>query len=190
MTTTYGEWDLPAKVVFQDANHNSVTEVIFTRDNAGRLLSEVMRSNGESHFPDFLDKVPPEQRERMAALLQKVFGEPNSSTAYTDDPQGRIVERTRKMGSLSEDRSTYRYDDHDDPNEETTEHKNREARINENGAVDYTADRVTVQHNRFEYLYDAQGNRTEKTASYQVEPNPDFQRYDIERRAITYHADN
>ena len=188
MTTTYSEADLPTKVVFQDANHNSVTEVAFTRDNAGRLLSEEMHSNGESHFPDFLDKVPPEQRDNMAALLKKVFGEPYSSTSYAYDSQGRIVERTRKMGSLNEELTTYRYGDREDPIEETTENKNREARINENGAVDYTADRVTVQHNRFEYLYDAHGNWTERTASYQVEPNTDFQRYDIERRAITYHA--
>ncbi len=188
MTTTYGEADLPSKVVFQDANRNSVTEVVFTRDNAGKLLSEEMHSNGVTQFPDFLDKTPPEQRERMAALLKKVFGEPYSRTAYAYDPQGRMIERTMKMGSLSEDRTTYRYGDREDPIEETTEHKNREARINENGAVDYTADRIIVQHNRFEYVYDAHGNWTEKTASYQIDPNPDFQRSNIERRTITYHA--
>ncbi len=188
MTTAFGEGDLPAEVVFQDANHNSITEVIFTRDNAGRTLREEMHANGESLFPDFLDKAPPEERERIAALLKKVFGEPYSNTAYAYDPQGRIVERIRKMGSLSEERTTYRYGDREDPIEETTEHKNREARINENGAVVYTADRVNVQHNRFDYLYDAHGNWTEMTVSYQVEPSTEFQRSNSERRAVTYHA--
>jgi hypothetical protein len=91
------------------------------------------------------------------------------------------------MGRLSENRSTYIYQDRDDPIEEITERRDREARLDENGAVVYNSDRVTVQHNRFEYLYDAHGNWTERTVSYRVEPNPDFQCSNVERRAITYH---
>jgi hypothetical protein len=190
MTTTYDERDLPTKVVFQDANHNSVTQVIFVRDSAGRLLSEEMHSSGESQFPGALDKVPPEDRERMAALLKKVFGQPFSSTTYEYDAKGRLIKRANNMGGLSEDRTTYRYDDRDDPIEETTEHRNREAGLDENGAVHYTADRVNVQHNRFESVYDAHGNWTERIVSYRLEPNPGLQRSNIERRAITYHALN
>ncbi len=124
----------------------------------------------------------------MAVLLRKVFGEPYSSTTYAYDPKGRIVERARKMGSLEEERASYRYGDREDPIEETTVHKNREASLNENGAVVYTADRVSVQRNRIDYVYDTHGNWTERTVSYQVEPNPDFQRSNVERRIITYHS--
>ena len=45
-----------------------------------------------------------------------------------------------------------------------------------------------MAHNRFEYVYDAQGNWTERIVSHRVEPNPDFQRGNIERRALTYYA--
>jgi len=81
-----------------------------------------------------------------------------------------------------------RYDDHDDPIEETAEHRNREASIDENGTVHYSSDRVILQHNSLEYRYDAHGNWTERIVSIRVEPNADFQRSNIERRTITYHA--
>jgi hypothetical protein len=55
------------------------------------------------------------------------------------------------------------------------------------GAVHYMPDRVNVQYNRFEYRYDAQGNWTERVVSYRLEPNPDFQRSNVERREITYY---
>jgi len=188
MTTTYDERDLPSKVVFEDANGNTATQVVFVRDSAGRLLSEVVHTSPQSWFPGVLDKVPPEERERMAGLIKKVFGAPFFDTTYVYDAQGRMLERMRRSASMGEDRTTYRYDDRDDPIEETTEHRSREARLEENGAVHYTADRVTIQQNRFDYVYDAHGNWTERMVSYRLEPNPDFQRSNIERRIITYHA--
>jgi hypothetical protein len=188
MTTIYDERDLPAKVVFQDANHNSLRYVIFVRDAAGRLLNEEMHVGMESPFPDLLNQVSPDGREGMAAMLKKVFGETFSSTTYVYDTQGRLLERTSRMGSLGEDRTTYHYDDHGDPIEETAEHRNREASIDENGTVHYTSDRLNLQHNRLEYCYDAHGNWTERIVSIRPEPNPRFQRSNIERRAMTYHA--
>jgi hypothetical protein len=190
LTTTYDERDLPTKVVFHDANHNSLRYVTFMRDSAGRLLNEELHAGVDSPFPDLLDKVPPEDREGMAAMLKKVFGETFSSTTYMYDTQGRLLERTNGMGSLGAHRTTYRYDDHDDPIEETNEHRSREARIDENGAVHYSLDRLILQHNHFEYRYDAHGNWTERIVSIRPEPNPGFQRSNIERRAITYHAAN
>ena len=93
-----------------------------------------------------------------------------------------------RMGKLGEHRSTYLYQDRDDPIEEINEDRHREANINDSGGVDYTPDRVNRQHNRMEYLYDALGNWTERTVSYRLEPNAHFQLSNIERRAITYHA--
>jgi hypothetical protein len=102
--------------------------------------------------------------------------------------RGACCNRRGAWGTLSEDRTTYRYDDlHDEPIEEATEHKSREANLDDDGAVHYKSASVTIQHNRFEYIYDAQGNWTERMVSYQTEPNPDFQRSNIERRTITYH---
>jgi len=176
MTATYDERDLPSNVVFQDANGNLITQVVFARDDAGRVLREEVHLGGGSLFSEVLEKTPPEERDRMAALIHKAWGD--WSTTYAYDAQGRRVERLRRSGTLSEERTTYRYEDRDDPVEETTEHRNREARLAESGAVEYTPDKVTVSHGRFEYAYDAQGNWTERVVSGS----------NIERRAITYHA--
>jgi RHS Repeat len=141
----------------------------------------------ESPFPDLLDKVPPEDREEMAAMLKQLY-ETFSSTTYVYDTHGPLLERTNRFGRLSEHRTTYYYDDHGNPIEETTEDRNREASMDENGTVVYSLDRLKLQHNRFEYRYDAHGNWTERIVSIRPEPNPGFQRSNIERRAITYHA--
>jgi hypothetical protein len=92
------------------------------------------------------------------------------------------------MGGLGGDSTTYRYDAHDDPVEETVEYRSREGSLDETGNVHYSSDRVIVQHNRFEYRYDAHMNWTERIVSFRPESEPDFQRSNIERRAITYYA--
>lgn len=92
------------------------------------------------------------------------------------------------MGSLGGDRTTYRYDGHNDPIEETVEHRNREASLDESGTVLYSSDCVTVQHNQLKYRHDAHGNWTERIVSFRPESESGFQRSNIERRAITYHA--
>jgi hypothetical protein len=40
---------------------------------------------------------------------------------------------------------------------------------------------------RLEYKYDAQGNWTECVVWSRLEPNPDFQRSNVERRQFTYY---
>ncbi len=189
MTTTYDKRDFPSKVIFQDAGGNIVTQVVFVRDGGGRLLSEEMHGTEESPFAELLEKAPPEERERMATLVKNIWGGPFVVTTYAYDAKGRMVGRLRRMGTLGEEHATYRYeDDRDEPTEETIENRSREAGLDDNGTVNYTADRVNLQHNRFEYRYDAHGNWTERVVWYRLEPNPDFQRSNVERRAITYHA--
>jgi hypothetical protein len=188
MTVTYDEKNLPAKVLFHDANYGPLNCVIFTRDSAGRLLSEEMRQGERSPFQGIVDQAPPERRKEMAAMLKQVLGETLSNTSYAYDAQGRLVKREHRMGSLGGDCTTYRYDDHDDPVEETVEHRSREGSFDEIGNVQYSSDRVNVQHNRLEYRYDAHGNWTERVVSFRPESEPDFQRSNIERRAITYHG--
>ena len=186
MTVTYDEKNLPAKVLFHDANHRPLNCVIFTRDTPGRLLSEEMHQGERSPFQGIVDQAPPERREEMAAMFKQVLGETLSTTTYAYDAQGRLVKREHRMGSLGGDCTTYRYDAHDDPVEETVEHRSREGSFDEIGNVHYSSDRVNVQHNRLEYRYDAHGNWTERIVSFRPESEPDFQRSNIERRAITY----
>jgi len=187
MTITYDENNLPAKVLFHDANHRPLNCVIFSRDSAGRLLSEEMHQGERSPFQGIVDQAPPERREEMAAMLKQVLSETLSNTTYAYDAQGRLVKREHRMGSLGGDCTTYRYDAHDDPVEETVEHRSREGSFDESGNVHYSSDRVNIQHNRLEYRYDAHGNWTERIVSFRSESEPDFQQSNIERRVITYH---
>ena len=76
------------------------------------------------------------------------------------------------MCSLGGVCTTYRYDSHDDPVEETVEHRSREASFDEIGNVHYSSDRVNLQHNRLEYRYDDHGNWTERIVSFRSESEP------------------
>jgi hypothetical protein len=189
MTTTYDNRDLPTKVLFRDAGDNPLRYVTLTRESAGRLLNVELNLGGEPLFQDIADKTPAEERRGMASMLKQIFGETFSNTTRVYDSRGRMIEQTHRMGTLGGDRTTYRYDeDHDDPIEETTEHTSREADIDEHGVVNYSPDRVSIQHNRFDYAYDGHGNWIERIVSIRPEPDSAFQRSNIERRAIIYHA--
>jgi hypothetical protein len=72
--------------------------------------------------------------------------------------------------------------------EETTEHRSREASYDEIGNLHYTSDRLNVQHNRLEYLYNGHGNWTERTVSFRSGSESEFERSNIERRWITYYS--
>jgi YD repeat-containing protein len=186
MITEYDERDRPGKVVFEDANHKTVTVVTLKRDSAGRLLSFETNMGAASRFAGLFEKAPPEERDRMAAVLRQVVGD-TSTTTFRYDEQGRLRERVIGRGSLGENRSTYAYGEREDPIEETTENTSREASINNDGDPIYTASKVRRQQNRFEYTYDTHGNWTERIVSYRLETNPDLQRSNIERRVITYY---
>ena len=188
MTTTYDESDLPTKVSFHDGNGHPLSYVILMRDSAGRLISEEFHQRERSPFQTFLDdKDPPEQRERLAALFNAVFGDGFFSTTYRYDAKGRLMTREHRMGNLGGDLTTCRYAERDDPVEETTEHRTREASFDETGNVKYSSERIDVQHNQLEYLYDAHGNWTERIVSFRSDSEPTFQRSNIERRVITYY---
>jgi hypothetical protein len=188
LTITYDERSLPAKVSFHDAHRQLLTYAILTRDRAGRLLSVERHQGEKSPFQGYLDKAPAEQRERLAAVLKEALGETLSSTRYEYDAKGRLVTRENRMGKLGEDYTTYRYQDHDDPVEETIEHRSREGRVDESGNVQYSSNRVNLQHNRLEYLYDEYGNWTERIVSLRLESEPEFRRCNVQRRTITYYS--
>ncbi len=142
MTVTYDERDQPADVLFHDPDHNLLQRVVFTRDRDGRLVSEEI-VRGEL-LQNALDSAPPEERARANALLATVFGPDQtlSRTTYAYDQRGRRVERRTRMGTLGENRTTFRYDDYDNPVEETTEDRSREVNIDENGIEEVTAETV------------------------------------------------
>jgi hypothetical protein len=187
MAVTFDNKNLPVKVLFRDANHRPLNCVVFRRDSAGKLLSEETQQGERSPFQGAVDQAPPEHRQRMAAMLKQAFGETLSNRTYAYDSRGRLVKREHTMGSLGGDSTSYRYDAHDDPVEETIEHRSREGSFDELGNIHYSVDRVNLQHNRLEYRYDAHGNWTERIVSFRPESESGFQRSNLERRAITYH---
>jgi hypothetical protein len=187
MTTTYAGTGRPAKVILEDTNHKTVTEVHFVRDTQGRLQS-VETIVGESQFNDFADRVSAVHREASAAVLKQIFGDAFSLTTYSYDSQGRVIEKTNTMATMHDEHTTYSYDGvHAEPIEETTESRSRGATL-EDGAIHYNPDIVSTQHTRFEYQYDRHGNWIEQIISYKSNSNAEFQRLSRERRTITYYA--
>lgn len=190
--TTYDHKDLPVKVVFEDAHHNPVREVILERDSAGRLVNLEMHLGGQSHFDqcdsDQCNRPVAPEADKATSLLMQALGGAFAKTAYAYDSQGRLVERTNAMLNLGGDRATYRYGDGDDPIEETVEHWSREANLADDGTLQYGPDKVSAQDARFEYRYDSHGNWVEKAVLMRFEANAELQPCNITRRAITYHS--
>jgi hypothetical protein len=192
MTTAYGERDQPEEVVLHDANHAVVRRVTFTRDREGRVLSETMQFGEQFPFPELqqeLAKGSAEEAAAMTAMLAQAFqAQTLHSTAYAYDRHGRVLERTERIGTLSESRTTYRYDDRDNPIEESKEDQNRELGADADGTPRVRNESVKRHGARFDYQYDGEGNWTERIVSNRMEPNAIFQRSAVERRQITYYA--
>lgn len=193
VTTSYGEHDQPREQVMHDANHSVVMRVTFTRDREGRLLGEVVQFEGQFPFPEMrevIGKLSAEEKAAMIAMLSQTFDAKTlHSRAFAYDRQGRLLERTERMGTLSESRTTFRYDDRDNPIEQIEEEQSRELGVDDPGGTPRTRNETVRRHDvRFEYQYDREGNWTERIASSRREPNAIFQRSNLERREITYYA--
>jgi hypothetical protein len=192
MTVTYDDRERPAEATFHDANHALVRRIVFSRDRDGRLLTEVVHFGGETPFPDLppdTAKFPPEERAKMAMLLAKFFADQTfASTAYAYDERGRLLERTMRMGSLSEERTTLRYDDHDDPIDQISESRSRAANVDDDGVVHTKGEMPRTQHTRFDYQYDEHGNWTERVVWSRYNRQLDLQRSNVIRRTITYYG--
>jgi hypothetical protein len=187
-TTAYDERERPTEVSFHDAKHMRVLRIVLSRDRDGRLLTEVAYMAAETLFADFpIDRVPPAERAQFETLMANVFADQAfSSTSYAYDQKGRLLDRTRRMGALSEDRTKFRYDDHDNPIEENSEHRAREMGIDDDGAVQTKEEEPRIHHVRFEYRYDGHGNWTERVVSSRTGAQTDFHRTNVVRRTITY----
>jgi hypothetical protein len=192
MTTAYDAQDLPAEVLFRDAQDALVGRVVLVRDEAGRLLSDELQLGERGLFPKLEQHAESTDADRaeMAALLAKVLGPALAfmKTTYVYDEKGRVVERKTSSGSLGEERTATRYDEYDNPIEQTGENHEREVGVDEHGELHTTSERSHTQHTRFDYQYDAEGNWTERVVWSRLEPNPNFQRSNLKRRGISYYA--
>jgi hypothetical protein len=192
-TTTYDERDQPEEVLLHDANHALVRRVTFTRAREGRVLSESVEFGGQFPFPDMQrglnDRSSPEEAASLAALLTHTFGgRTMHSTTYAYDRHGRMLERITRMGTLGDNRTTWRYDDRDNPIEEVVENQSREIGLNADGTLRTNNESTRAHIVRMEYQYDREGNWTERIVSSRMDPNPNFERSNVERRQITYYA--
>jgi len=109
--------------------------------------------------------MPTDERASLMELLQTVFEDHTFSLAiYAYDDKGHRIETVRRMGALSEERVTVRYDDFDNPVEEVRSDVSREMRMDD-GVVKTEEKPSHVRHVRFDYQYDAHGNWTERIVS-------------------------
>jgi hypothetical protein len=194
ITTSYDEWERPSEAVFHDANKRVVLRVTLGRDAAGRLVSEQAQFGDLSPFqalnPNLPPEIPAEERAAVAAVFEQLFGARQewAKTIYRYDDQGRRVESRRSFTAMNEERTTWEYDDYDNPTRQIGERASREIQFDEYGSVQPANERSSKGEIRFDYKYDVQGNWTERIVWVRPELNPDFQRSNIERRAITYYA--
>ena len=178
-------------MTFHDANDALVSRVVFSRDQDGRVLSERMEFAGPGGLlgPAFDSNVPADERASMMELLKTVFDDQAFSLAtYAYDEEGRRIETIRRMGKLSEERVTIRYDELDNRVEEIRSDVNREMRMDD-GVVKTEERPSHVQRVRFEYQYDAHGNWTERIVWQRMDPNTDERPSYVERRMIAYYAE-
>ena len=191
LTVVHDDRDLPAEASFLDAAGESLRRIVFSRDRDGRLLAESVLFAGDNPFPNLpldADTIPPGDRARLATAMKAAFvDQVLSSTEYRYDATGRLVERTLRMGTLSEDTTTYEYADHEHPIAETSRSRSHSVDADEDGAVVTGDDETTIGHNRFDYQFDASGNWTERVCSWRAHLEPVFHRSNIERRTITYY---
>src|ERR1035441_6049823 len=174
ITTTYDDHDQPAEVLVHNAAHLLIQRLVYTRDSAGKLVKEEVYMGAA--FPEIQTRfkdAPPEVRESIAATLATVFGPDRamSTTTYSYDQKGRQVERLLRMGPVGVDRTTFHYDDHDNPIEELSESTHRDVGLDEQGNPRHSNERSDKQNSRYVYKYDAETNWTEREVWTTFEPN-------------------
>ena len=183
-TTTYDERDLAVESLFLDATGAVIRRVVLTRDAAGRVLIEEAQNGGGFALPD-VPGASAEDRDKLAAHVALVFG--SMRTTHTYDAEGRLMEETRQMGLLSEDRTTYSYDDRGNRVGQLEETVSREMGFDEEGRPKPSADTKRIHETRFDYQFDEQGNWTERIVKARFAEGAEFATFNVERRSIAYY---
>jgi hypothetical protein len=191
MTLTYDHRGLTAEGIFRDASHTVVRRIVHSRDEDGRLVSAAVYLGGEMPFRDLPPEaanISAEERVKLESLLAQVFADRTfASVEYAYDGKSRMLKRIIRMGNLSEDRTTFRYDDRDDPIEEIQEHRSRGANLDDHGVVQATDERWHTSETRFEYQYDEHANWTERIVWCRHDAQSEFRRSNMIQRVITYY---
>jgi len=141
------------EVLFHDVNHRLLQRLVITRDAAGRVVKEEMHRAGEMPLPDIVENASPEERQAFTQVMAKLFGpgKPMTSTTCTYDQKGRRIERQTRMGDLGGFVTTSRYDDRDNPIEETTVNTTREMQVDAEGHPHPVKETTHTQFMRLEY---------------------------------------
>ena len=160
-TTRYSAGGLATEVELADAAGEMLRRLVISRGASGRLLKAEVFFGGKPMIPQF-----PHFGVDTAFLTQE----------YSYDEEGRRIElRQQMVGGLSEQRSTYRYDDRGNQIATTREDRSVEGGIGEDGQVQWQGEpRVNRQESCSAYRYDARGNWTERVISQRYGDNPDF----------------
>jgi YD repeat-containing protein len=189
ITTLYDDQDRPVEVVFHDATHALLRTVTFTRDTTGDVVTEDARMApaGPYHFKDGPRDISPDDRAQFAAMIGAAFG--SIVTTFSYDSDGQLIERSRHMGTLRDEWTTFAYDDHGNSVHERTESRDRNMRLDENGGMQTLEENMRTHESRVEYTYDPVGNWTERVVSARFDPQAEFERTNVERRTIEYHKD-
>jgi len=186
MTVAYDERTQPIETLFHDALRHLILRVALARDEAGRLLSEEA-GDIEILIPQLRqvrEAAPQEILAGVMAMFTKLL-DPNgafSSTTYQYDRDGRLLVRNKRMGALSEESTSFRYDERENSIEEITGNKSREAGMDERGELQTASENTSKQRTRFDDRYDTRGNWTERVVESRHGLNSDFQRSNVERR--------
>jgi len=192
ITTGYDDQERPTEALFHDAEQRVVLRVTLARDTAGRLVSEQAYIGERLKFSvgdQAAQNMPPEDQAAVATMFDQFFGPGNmmSSIEYRYDDRGRRIEQLTDLSGMGEKRTSWYYDEHDNPIRQIEEDTSREMRLDESGNLHPENEKSFKSEVRFDYQYDSQGNWTERVVSVLYERNPDFQRSNIERRQITYY---
>lgn len=125
-TTTHDRFDRPAEIRFVNGDQELVLRIVFSRDTLGRLLSETVYINHETAFTFSPDEDAAAEYPGFAEVLAQAFADNTfASTTYAYDDHGRVSERIVRFSSLSEERTTLEYDDHDNPVAEISHKRNQ-----------------------------------------------------------------
>jgi YD repeat-containing protein len=192
ITTRFDRGGKAIEALFHDKDQQLLRRITLIWDNAGRLVQEELHwERPLFEHPASGENPGSESPESFQALFAKVFGAQNAFavTTHVYDQQGRRVERITRYGQIGEERTTFCYDAHGNPVEESRHDFSRELDLDDQGNLQTSKENSHVQHSRFEYAYDTRGNWTERVVWGRLEPNPNFERSNVERREIDYWAD-
>jgi hypothetical protein len=181
--TRYDEGDRPLEVELVDAAGTVVQRVVMQHDAQGRLLSEETWMDPATMVPR-RPGMPEEDYRKLEALIAHAWDSTRTTYEYEDS---RLVSQRCRMGRLSEQHATLRYDEHGNLLERTERDVDRGMNVDEDGTPRISEDTVRVHQMRASYVYDEHGNWTERVFSYRTSEDAEYQPGNGEWRMIEYY---